>query len=1749
MDLFSPVSVMSLERKSYCRVVTYDFSRFTWVFFLAKKDETPEILKTYLLQIEILFSLSVKTIRSDHGTEFKNATLDSFCESKGISRQFSAPRTPQQNGVAERRNRTLIEAARTMIVDSKLPVTFWAEAVNTACFVQNRVLITKSCNKTPYEIMYKRKPVIDFFRKFGCVCTMLNTSDQLNKFEAKADECYFVGYSSNQRAFRVYHKKKRIVMESIDINWHENNHTDAGDGPNWLFDVDSVFKSFNLPDFSIESTHANPYFSVNNLGNINDQGSSSSAQVEIPVVANAESNMESFGSGATSETVEDNSIPIVDVASQSPAEDPINDIADPPVENLTNLEEVVEEDEIPQLRIHKIHPTNNIIGPLHVGVSTRSACEAFENSMFSCFISQTEPKNIKAALLENSWVEAMQEELQQFSKLHVWNLVDLPKNKVPIGTRWVFRNKKDEGGTVIRNKARLVVQGFYQEEGIDYEEVFVPVARLEAIRMFLAYAAYMDFAVHQMDVKSAFLYGKFQEEVYVKQPPGFIDPNFPDRVYKLDKALYGLHQAPRAWYETLSKHLLENGFTRGAIDQTLFKRKEEKDTIMVQIYVDDIIFGSTNPRLCKEFEEVMRSKFEMSSMGEMKFFLGLQVDQSESGILIHQEKYVKEILTKFKMADSHPVKTPVEVRHCLTPDVDGESVDPHLYRSMIGSLMYLTASRPDIMFAVCLCARFQANPKLSHLSAVKCILRYLRYKPKLGLWYPKTDLFDLVAYSDSDYGGCNLDRKSTSGGCQFLGNRLVSWQYNSLAFGMDLVFMKRHNVCAFLNSNDPKAAEFIPVLNFLANSNISFAISHNMPVFEATIRQFWETAEIITVDNVQHIRATVHGQEVLFSEETVREVLQLNDNPEAPFDFPIFYVKECFRRMGHPDEFKSGQIIKNSLPSHWRYIVHVFIHCLSIRKGGFDSANSTLGSAILGLIKGRDYNFSGFIFTQLKDNLTGAVKEKFLAYPRFLQIIINHLLPELQQGGNTFVFDNMIAKTLSYMKSTNKRTNRAIADIPLFGHIIGEEEEFIPDIDPDLEEENLSSDEEELETEQNQGNPPIDEAEIEVDIPIVQEEEQHVIEPVIEAPFVEEIQIVQEPAINVEAGLQEDEEEVAESSGTLDAGIYGSNYYKSDSDERIEQLASSSKRQIESGSDFEEEEPRAKKIKTGLEDLSSSSESSFTTPEPSPHPTPQQSPIHTPPTSPQQLPIPTPPTSPQQLPIPTPPTSPQQLPIPTPPTSPQQLPIPTPPTSPQQSPIHTPPASPHHDSTSPVPRLKEVKEEVKDLKLEVGGLHTQIDIQQTQLKTQQRLIIKQHEDFKALAEIVKQLKDSVNKPTPQQPTTSKAQGETTSELKPSSPAFVTDPESALTVYTGHGAMTKESVEVKVEETESVLTSAHERREARKRGKGAMSYIETVILDEEDIPSDDELNALLDEIDNFGYNDLHPEILTTEEKETERTRYFTEEGDEIQTLSDEEDVQINLIKTIIPEPTIPISESNPTQDQPSTAPEPPISRKSWFKKIIPEKNPQTYEWRAEHQELKRPPIGWKYDAERKLFIIRRYRGGVQHFKNMTDFQTLPFYDLRDLAKLPLQNPGKVMMAYDFERFLHSQVNNDFKGMKPRKTQKKISKTRFHPKTKKPYVFLRYKPAQTHKTVQLQTFRKWFYNPVIGSAVIECEGKEDITIFDPMELLKFQPEDLEVLFQNHIQAYSDEDEADAKAYQRIVSFHVKPFIPTTSEGPAA
>nr|GEX83085.1 retrovirus-related Pol polyprotein from transposon TNT 1-94 [Tanacetum cinerariifolium] len=374
-----------------------------------------------------------------------------------------------------------------------------------------------------------------------------------------------------------------------------------------------------------------------------------------------------------------------------------------------------------------------------------------EMCMFALTVSTVEPKNIKEAMADSAWIEAMQEELHQFDRL------------------------QDENQTIHRNKARLVAKGYAQEEGIDFEESFAPVARLETVWIFVAYAAHKSFLIYQMDVKTTFLNGPLKEEVYVAQPDGFIDPDNPEKVYRLRKALYGLKQAPRAWYDELSKFLTSKGFTKGTIDPTLFMIRYGEDILLVQIYVDDIIFGSTNPKYSKRFEKLMHSRFEISLMGEMKFFLGLQIHQSPRGIFINQAKYALEILHKHGMDKRQSISTPIATKPKLDADLSGNLVDETDYRSKIGSLMYLTSSRPDIVKAVCFCARYQSRPIEKHLKEVKRIFRYLRGTVNMGLWYPKGSSFGLIAFSDVDHAGCIDTRKSTSGGIQLLSDKLVSW--------------------------------------------------------------------------------------------------------------------------------------------------------------------------------------------------------------------------------------------------------------------------------------------------------------------------------------------------------------------------------------------------------------------------------------------------------------------------------------------------------------------------------------------------------------------------------------------------------------------------------------------------------------------------------------------------------------------------------------------------------------------------------------------------------------------------------------------------------------------------------------------------------------------------------------------------------------------------------------------------------------
>ncbi|KAJ9545374.1 hypothetical protein OSB04_025081 [Centaurea solstitialis] len=820
MDLCGPMRVQSINGKKYVLVMVDDYSRYTWVKFLRSKDEAPEIIISVLKEVQVNLQSQVQKIRSDHGTEFKNKVLGGYLESVGIKHTFAAVRTPQQNGVVERRNRTLVEAARTMLAYSKLPMFLWAEAVDTACYTQNCSIVNNRFGKTPYELINNQVPNIAHFRVFGCRCFVMNDREDRDKLQAKSDETIFIGYSKNSIAYRVYNKRTKMVIESMNVKFdpyaemaskHESpepgltgvlavnlvnpdhvTQTKQKDGAststNNISDLDLLFEIFYNEYFGSSSSDS----TTNNNSSSIHRDTTVNVQEPVSISGPTTSTISEDTSSVESPQVQTSIIPISEDQELTQVQSPIfdssqiqeadigssDDITDlipirmestfddysqdlqivPSFESLQDVPTSSYTDSGYDLQLYRPlphttkwtrdHSLHQIIGDPNAPVQTRSA------TANECY--NVEPLKVVDALADPDWFLAMQEEINQFVRLKVWRL-------------------KDEDNVVVRNKARLVAKGYRQQEGIDYNETFAPVARIEAIRMFLAYAAHKDFTVYQMDVKTAFLNGVLKEEVYVSQPEGFVDKDHPDHVYILDKALYGLKQAPREWYDSLSQFLVESGYSKGKIDNSLFIKREGEHIMLVQIYVDDIIFGSTCSSFCDTFSKLMMTRYEMSMMGELNFFLRLQVKQLSAGIFINQAKYIKDILKKYNLENAKIMKTPMSPSCALDSDPDGTVVDVTTYRGMIGSLMYLTASRPDIMFSTCLCARYQSKPKVSHLKAVKRIFRYLKGTINLGLWYPKGSGYELTGYTDADHGGCKLDRKSTIGHIQFLGDKLVSW--------------------------------------------------------------------------------------------------------------------------------------------------------------------------------------------------------------------------------------------------------------------------------------------------------------------------------------------------------------------------------------------------------------------------------------------------------------------------------------------------------------------------------------------------------------------------------------------------------------------------------------------------------------------------------------------------------------------------------------------------------------------------------------------------------------------------------------------------------------------------------------------------------------------------------------------------------------------------------------------------------------
>nr|GEX62182.1 putative ribonuclease H-like domain-containing protein [Tanacetum cinerariifolium] len=609
------------------------------------------------------------------------------------------------------------------------------------------------------------------------------------KFEGKVDEGFLVGYSVHSKAFRVFNSRTRIVQETLHVNFLENMPNVAGTGPTWLFDIDSLTRTMNYQPVTT-GNQTNPNVGFREEFDAGKTGEEANQQYVLFLVwSTSSTNPQNKEGDTTFDGIENDfedfskdisndvsaASPIVPAAEQncSNSTNPINAAGHAGGQNCSNSTNPISAAE----------PSNSNSSSSHRNSSIRDASQSpdvleMENIVHS------DNENVGAKADLNNLESSITVSPIPTTRIHNAHPISqiIGNLSSTTQTRSMARILRDQGGIsqVLNEDFHTCMFACFllqKEPKRVHQALKDPIARIDAIRLFLAYVSFMGFMVYQMDVKSRFLYRTIEEEVYVCQPPGFEDPDHPDKVYKVVKALYGLHQAPRAWYETLATYLLENSFQRGQIDQTLFIKKKKGDILLVQIYVDDIIFGATNQYLCKSFKKLMKHKFQMSSMGELTFFLGLQVKQKEDGIFINQDKYVAEILKKFGLTEGKSASTPIDTEKPLLKDSDGEDVDVHIYRSMIGSLMYLTSSRPDIMFAVCACARFQVTPKVSHLHAVKRIFRYLKGKPHLGLWYPNDSPFDLVAYSDSDYAGASLVRKSTTRGCQFLGSRLISWQY------------------------------------------------------------------------------------------------------------------------------------------------------------------------------------------------------------------------------------------------------------------------------------------------------------------------------------------------------------------------------------------------------------------------------------------------------------------------------------------------------------------------------------------------------------------------------------------------------------------------------------------------------------------------------------------------------------------------------------------------------------------------------------------------------------------------------------------------------------------------------------------------------------------------------------------------------------------------------------------------------------
>ena len=703
-DVCGKISTKSLSGREYFVTFIDDKTRYTWVYALKTKAQVFDCFLEWKAMAENQTGKQLKCLRSDNGGEYTAREFQDYLRKNGIRHEFSVPKTPEQNGVAERMNRTIVEAARCMLAEARLPRKFWAEAVSTAVFLRNRSPTVAVEGKTPYEALLGRKPHVNMLRVFGCLGYAHIPKDERRKFDTKARKCMLLGYGETTKGYRLYDMDRQKVIYSRDIVFDESKHAQEESMTDNSVPAGLVY--METDDESV----------VENVHNEMDQ-------VEAPDI---QGNLEQD---------------------------------DDPADHEEQIE--VEE-------------------PVVDGARDKRPPERYGEWVYAtrCAVEPSSVRDAMASTDKHAWKIAMEEEMKSLHDNDVWDLVELPAGRKTVGCKWVFKEKVRADGNVDRYKARLVAQGFSQQYGLDYDETFSPVVRTESVRTLIALAAQKNLLLHQMDVTTAFLNGILEEEVYMKQPEGFVVKGKEKMVCRLNKSIYGLKQSPRCWNAVLHEHLCKIGFTQSTSDPCIYT--SDGELTILAVFVDDILLATSSTSRLDEVKQAIARKFTVKDMGELKYFLGVTVDQKTNPAVIGlcQSAYTRKLLQKFKMDGAKPVATPVDTsQKLMKADDDSELFDKGLYQSAVGSLLYLAMwTRPDIAYAVGMVSKYCSKPSKEHWTAVKRILRYLQGTVDYGLCYDKVSHSKCTGYSDADWAGDIDDRRSTSGYVFSMSGGAISWR-------------------------------------------------------------------------------------------------------------------------------------------------------------------------------------------------------------------------------------------------------------------------------------------------------------------------------------------------------------------------------------------------------------------------------------------------------------------------------------------------------------------------------------------------------------------------------------------------------------------------------------------------------------------------------------------------------------------------------------------------------------------------------------------------------------------------------------------------------------------------------------------------------------------------------------------------------------------------------------------------------------